>query len=80
MNTEVEDPILIKNNYFRAILVCGIICTVLAFGVGSMSDERECKDYYVRYCDYKDRDIDICFRRDSIYCCHRERNHHRRWH
>ena len=78
--TDPEKP-LIQSNYFRAALICGIIFAASAFGVSSLAKQESCHDYYIRYCDYRDYDIDICFRDDDIYCCHKDRyeHHGRRW-
>jgi hypothetical protein len=69
-------PPLTKNLYFRIVLGSGIFFFLIYLAISSYNQNRECGDVYIRYCDYMDPDISVCFRDKEIYCCHDGNNDH----
>jgi len=69
---------LIHQKNFKLTLFLGVAFCIIGTLMVSNSHPDKCKEYKIRYCDFEDDDIDICYSRGNIYCCH-ENNYDHHW-
>ena len=76
MQNSPTQQALVSQHNFKLTLFIGVVCSLIGTLMISTSHPDLCKEYRMRYCDYEDSDMNICYSRGDLYCCHSDRNDH----